>query len=194
MILQGFPDHPHRGQATVTYIFQGASKHEDSAGHAGIIREGGVQWMCAVRALWHSMSDATGDDATDNATVTVDEILDELLDNIIQAYGSSARDVYAAILSPGLARLSIDEALRGLTLDSLCDGFTTYGFAESKDVTGGGHKTLSHVCTNVKSLRDERGIQADTSPTCVTEVGMKRREYIVPKDRRDSTWSLRDSK
>jgi hypothetical protein len=45
---QGFPDHPHRGQATVTYITHGASKHEDSAGHAGIIREGGVQWMCAV--------------------------------------------------------------------------------------------------------------------------------------------------
>jgi quercetin 2,3-dioxygenase len=49
--VQGFPDHPHRGQATVTYITQGASKHEDSAGHAGIIREGGVQWMCAVRVL-----------------------------------------------------------------------------------------------------------------------------------------------
>ncbi|KAH9996895.1 RmlC-like cupin domain-containing protein [Russula vinacea] len=43
-----FPDHPHRGQATVTYITEGASKHEDSAGHAGVIREGGVQWMCAV--------------------------------------------------------------------------------------------------------------------------------------------------
>ena len=51
LLLQGFPDHPHRGQATVTYITQGASKHEDSAGHAGIIRAGGVQWMCAVRCL-----------------------------------------------------------------------------------------------------------------------------------------------
>jgi quercetin 2,3-dioxygenase len=51
VIMQGFPDHPHRGQATVTYITEGASKHEDSAGHAGVIREGGVQWMCAVRAL-----------------------------------------------------------------------------------------------------------------------------------------------
>ena len=50
-LIQGFPDHPHRGQATVTYITEGASKHEDSAGHAGVIREGGVQWMCAVRAL-----------------------------------------------------------------------------------------------------------------------------------------------
>lgn len=55
MVVQGFPDHPHRGQATVTYITQGASKHEDSAGHAGIIREGGVQWMCAVRPLCSSL-------------------------------------------------------------------------------------------------------------------------------------------
>ena len=53
--LQGFPDHPHRGQATVTYITEGASKHEDSAGHAGIIREGGVQWMCAVRVTLPSL-------------------------------------------------------------------------------------------------------------------------------------------
>ncbi|KAH9001063.1 pirin domain-containing protein [Lactarius akahatsu] len=50
----GFPDHPHRGQATVTYITQGASKHEDSAGNSGIIREGGVQWMCAGRGIIHA--------------------------------------------------------------------------------------------------------------------------------------------
>ena len=49
LLLQGFPDHPHRGQATVTYMTQGSSKHEDSAGHAGTIHAGGVQWMCAVR-------------------------------------------------------------------------------------------------------------------------------------------------
>lgn len=49
---QGFPDHPHRGQATVTYIMQGESMHEDSAGHSGIIREGGVQWMSAVRPFF----------------------------------------------------------------------------------------------------------------------------------------------
>lgn len=50
----GFPDHPHRGQATVTYIMQGESMHEDSAGHSGIIREGGVQWMCAGRGIIHA--------------------------------------------------------------------------------------------------------------------------------------------
>jgi len=50
----GFPDHPHRGQATVTYITEGASKHEDSAGHAGTIQAGGVQWMCAGRGIIHA--------------------------------------------------------------------------------------------------------------------------------------------
>lgn len=46
--MKGFPDHPHRGQATVTYMLEGSSRHEDSAGHKGTIVAGGVQWMCAV--------------------------------------------------------------------------------------------------------------------------------------------------
>ncbi|KAF8636456.1 hypothetical protein AX17_003272 [Amanita inopinata Kibby_2008] len=50
----GFPDHPHRGQATVTYMLEGTSKHEDSAGHKGTIETGGVQWMCAGRGIIHA--------------------------------------------------------------------------------------------------------------------------------------------
>ncbi|KAM6500562.1 RmlC-like cupin domain containing protein [Amanita muscaria] len=50
----GFPDHPHRGQATVTYMLEGSSKHEDSAGHKGTIETGGVQWMCAGRGIIHA--------------------------------------------------------------------------------------------------------------------------------------------
>lgn len=50
----GFPDHPHRGQATVTYMLEGASAHEDSAGHKGVIEAGGVQWMCAGRGIIHA--------------------------------------------------------------------------------------------------------------------------------------------
>jgi len=50
----GFPDHPHRGQATVTYMLEGASRHEDSAGHKGTIEKGGVQWMCAGRGIIHA--------------------------------------------------------------------------------------------------------------------------------------------
>ncbi|EAU88583.1 pirin domain-containing protein [Coprinopsis cinerea okayama7 len=50
----GFPDHPHRGQATVTYMIEGSSRHEDSAGHKGTIVAGGVQWMCAGRGIIHA--------------------------------------------------------------------------------------------------------------------------------------------
>ncbi|KAH6918630.1 pirin domain-containing protein [Coprinopsis sp. MPI-PUGE-AT-0042] len=50
----GFPDHPHRGQATVTYMLEGSSRHEDSAGHKGTIRAGGVQWMTAGRGIIHA--------------------------------------------------------------------------------------------------------------------------------------------
>ncbi|KAF9532934.1 RmlC-like cupin domain-containing protein [Crepidotus variabilis] len=50
----GFPDHPHRGQATVTYMLEGSSKHEDSAGHKGTIETGGVQWMCAGKGIIHA--------------------------------------------------------------------------------------------------------------------------------------------
>ncbi|KAF8507232.1 RmlC-like cupin domain-containing protein [Gautieria morchelliformis] len=50
----GFPDHPHRGQATVTYMTHGSSRHEDSAGHRGEVVAGGVQWMCAGKGIIHA--------------------------------------------------------------------------------------------------------------------------------------------
>jgi hypothetical protein len=68
-----------------------------------------------------AMADATGNDAMDNATVEVDEVLDKILDNAIEAYGSSARDVYGAIFYPAGAESYITYALSGQTYDSLCD-------------------------------------------------------------------------
>jgi redox-sensitive bicupin YhaK (pirin superfamily) len=50
----GAPDHPHRGFETVTYMLEGEFEHRDSAGHAGKIRPGDVQWMTAGRGVVHS--------------------------------------------------------------------------------------------------------------------------------------------
>ena len=51
----GFPDHPHRGFETVTYMLSGASfVHEDFKGHRGEIGVGDLQWMCAGRGIVHS--------------------------------------------------------------------------------------------------------------------------------------------
>lgn len=52
--LAGFPDHPHRGFETVTYMIAGRMRHRDSAGHEGLLGNGGVQWMTAGRGVIHS--------------------------------------------------------------------------------------------------------------------------------------------
>ena len=52
--IAGFPDHPHRGFETVTYMIAGRMRHRDSAGHQGLLENGGVQWMTAGRGLIHS--------------------------------------------------------------------------------------------------------------------------------------------
>jgi len=52
--IAGFPDHPHRGFETVTYMIAGRMRHRDSAGHEGLLQDGGVQWMTAGRGVIHS--------------------------------------------------------------------------------------------------------------------------------------------
>lgn len=52
--IAGFPDHPHRGFETVTYMLAGRMRHADNHGHQGVIETGGVQWMKAGRGLIHS--------------------------------------------------------------------------------------------------------------------------------------------
>ncbi len=50
----GFPDHPHRGFETVTYMLEGAMEHRDSVGNSGRLRPGSAQWMTAGRGIVHS--------------------------------------------------------------------------------------------------------------------------------------------
>jgi len=52
--IAGFPNHPHRGFETVTYMIAGRMRHKDSAGNEGLLQNGGVQWMTAGRGLTHS--------------------------------------------------------------------------------------------------------------------------------------------
>ena len=51
---KGFPDHPHRGFETVTYVLEGEMRHRDSHGNHGILGPGSVQWMTAGSGLVHS--------------------------------------------------------------------------------------------------------------------------------------------
>lgn len=52
--LAGFPDHPHRGFETVTYMLDGHMLHRDHLGNSGNLGPGSVQWMTAGRGVIHS--------------------------------------------------------------------------------------------------------------------------------------------
>jgi redox-sensitive bicupin YhaK (pirin superfamily) len=51
---KGFPDHPHRGFETVTYLLEGQFQHRDSRGNHGLLGPGDLQWMTAGSGLVHS--------------------------------------------------------------------------------------------------------------------------------------------
>ena len=50
----GFPDHPHRGFETVSYLIKGKMYHEDFKGHKGTLNAGDVQWMTAGKGIVHA--------------------------------------------------------------------------------------------------------------------------------------------
>jgi len=52
--LAGFPDHPHRGFQTVTYMLEGRIRHRDNTGREGVVGPGGVQLMRAGKGVVHS--------------------------------------------------------------------------------------------------------------------------------------------
>lgn len=52
--IAGFPDHPHRGFETITYMIAGRMLHRDSTGNQGLLEHGGVQWMVAGKGVIHS--------------------------------------------------------------------------------------------------------------------------------------------
>jgi len=52
--IAGFPDHPHRGFITLTYMLDGHMEHRDSMGNRGDLRAGGIQWMKAASGVIHS--------------------------------------------------------------------------------------------------------------------------------------------
>src|SRR5882762_10148153 len=45
--------HPHSGIATVSYLFEGSVRYEDSSGATGILQAGGVEWFKAAHGAWH---------------------------------------------------------------------------------------------------------------------------------------------
>lgn len=62
----GFPDHPHRGQETITYLLQGGIDHEDFAGNKGRLSPGDLQFMTAGRGIVHAEMPVMNEDGSAN--------------------------------------------------------------------------------------------------------------------------------
>lgn len=62
----GFPDHPHRGQETITYLLKGAVDHEDFAGNSGTIEAGDLQFMTAGKGIMHAEMPRQNKDGSSN--------------------------------------------------------------------------------------------------------------------------------
>ena len=62
VVKMGDTSHPHRGIATFTYILKGSVEHFDSAGHHGIVGEGGIQWMKSGNGIVHEEAFVIDDD------------------------------------------------------------------------------------------------------------------------------------
>ncbi|KAL8652430.1 MAG: hypothetical protein Q9226_004277 [Calogaya cf. arnoldii] len=60
----GFPDHPHRGQETITYMLSGSTNHEDFTGASGTIHAGDLQFMTAGRGIMHSEMPQANEDGS----------------------------------------------------------------------------------------------------------------------------------
>ena len=65
----GFPDHPHRGQETITYILHGSVDHEDFAGNEGTIEAGDLQFMTAGRGIMHAEMPRPNADGSPNVAL-----------------------------------------------------------------------------------------------------------------------------
>jgi hypothetical protein len=63
----GFPDHPHRGMETITYLLQGGVDHEDFAGNKGTIWAGDLQFMTSGRGIVHAEMPHINLDRSNNA-------------------------------------------------------------------------------------------------------------------------------
>jgi hypothetical protein len=92
------------------------------------------------------------DDATYGASV--DEVLDKILDNTIEAYGSSARDVYSAIISPANAEGDLDTAIAGMNYNTLREAVQCLLRVEADT------DETSHRIFSMRSTSAPRGFEA----------------------------------
>lgn len=104
----GFPDHPHRGQETITYVLHGAIDHEDFAGNKGTIEKGDLQFMTAGRGIMHAEMPRPGPDGSPNEGLQLWVDLPEKLKKVEPRYRDlRAKEIPEIDLDEGKVQVKI---------------------------------------------------------------------------------------
>ena len=104
----GFPDHPHRGQETITYLLKGAVDHEDFAGNAGTIEAGDLQFMTAGRGIMHAEMPRQNKDGSANVGMQLWVDLPEKLKSCEPRYRDlRAKEIPTINIDDGKATIKI---------------------------------------------------------------------------------------
>ncbi|KAH7040009.1 RmlC-like cupin domain-containing protein [Microdochium trichocladiopsis] len=104
----GFPDHPHRGMETITYVLKGAIDHEDFAGNRGTIEEGDLQFMTAGKGIVHAEMPRANADGSPNAGLQLWVDLPKELKNCDARYRDlRASEIPKVELDDGKVRIKV---------------------------------------------------------------------------------------
>lgn len=115
----GFPDHPHRGQETITYLLKGGIDHEDFAGNKGSLGPGDLQFMTAGRGIMHAEMPSKSAELTVGMQLWVD--LPENLKSCEPRYRDlSAAEIPQATSDDGKVTVKVISG-RSLGVDSVKD-------------------------------------------------------------------------
>ncbi|KAK1636749.1 RmlC-like cupin domain-containing protein [Colletotrichum phormii] len=118
---QGFPDHPHRGQETVSYILEGSVEHEDFAGHRGILHADDLQFMTAGREIMHSGQPIPAEDGSSGAGLQLWVDLPRYLKMCEPRYRDlKAKEIPVAQLDDGRVTVTVISGVSG-GVDSVRD-------------------------------------------------------------------------
>jgi redox-sensitive bicupin YhaK (pirin superfamily) len=120
--IAGFPEHPHRGFITFTYMLDGHMEHRDSMGNRGDLKAGGVQWMKAASGVIHSEMPQQTDGLMRGFQLWINlPARDKMSDPAYQEFSSAA--IPEVALDAGRVRVLAGEfgGVRGVIEDSATD-------------------------------------------------------------------------
>ncbi|MCX7098634.1 MAG: pirin family protein [Methylococcales bacterium] len=141
--IAGFPEHPHRGFETVTYLLEGHMLHSDHLGNQGHLKSGGVQWMRAGRGIIHSEMPQQDQGRLQGFQLWVNLPASEKMQTA--AYRDIQADAIPVVALPDGGQLKViagQADIAGIRTDGPIQGLSTDLLYLDVRIASGGHFTL----------------------------------------------------